>query len=263
MRDVREETSYALIINLEKIYTMDMVNKHPLVFQHAFIAIHHERILAVGCGSWREYADKDTRILDGRGHIAVPGFIEVEAQLSTASKRDGLRRQLEEGMAYMRNGTLTLACRGGGAAALREQPCFEILDANPACIPVMYPYASLFQKNKKRLCRFCISAAGNYAIQDQLCAAQLMGMAEVYDAWTLLQALTVWPARALDRGELDISREMLGGYPFVCSHDIHALFHTLGNRYLVQVIKKGIRIFPDILFHEEIRQFPYSCHIVW
>ena len=35
-----------LIINLEKIYTMDMVNKHPLVFQHAFIAIHHERILA-------------------------------------------------------------------------------------------------------------------------------------------------------------------------------------------------------------------------
>lgn len=45
-----------LIINLEKIYTMDMVNKHPLVFQHAFIAIHHERILAVGCGSWREYA---------------------------------------------------------------------------------------------------------------------------------------------------------------------------------------------------------------
>ena len=64
-----------LIINLEKIYTMDMVNKHPLVFQHAFIAIHHERILAVGCGSWREYADKDTRILDGRGHIAVPGFI--------------------------------------------------------------------------------------------------------------------------------------------------------------------------------------------
>ena len=90
-----------LIINLEKIYTMDMVNKHPLVFQHAFIAIHHERILAVGCGSWREYADKDTRILDGRGHIAVPGFIEVEAQLSTASERDGLRRQLAEGMAYI------------------------------------------------------------------------------------------------------------------------------------------------------------------
>lgn len=237
-----------LIINLEKIYTMDMVNKHPLVFQHAFIAIHHERILAVGCGSWREYADKDTRILDGRGHIAVPGFIEVEAQLSTASKRDGLRRQLEEGMAYMRNGTLTLACRGGGAAALREHPCFEILDANPACIPVMYPYASLFQKNKKRLCRFCISAAGNYAIQDQLCAAQLMGMAEVYDAWTLLQALTVWPARALDRGELGhIQRNAQADILLFAHTDIHALFHTLGNRYLAQVIKKGIRFFPDIL----------------
>ena len=219
-----------LIINLEKIYTMDMVNKHPLVFQHAFIAIHHERIL------------------DGRGHIAVPGFIEVEAQLSTASIRDGLRRQLEEGMAYMRNGTLTLACRGGGAAALREQPCFEILDANPACIPVMYPYASLFQKNKKRLCRFCISAAGNYAIQDQLCAAQLMGMAEVYDAWTLLQALTVWPARALDRGELGhIQRNAQADILLFAHTDIHALFHTLGNRYLAQVIKKGIRVFPDIL----------------
>lgn len=135
-----------LIINLEKIYTMDSVNKHPLVFQHAFIAIHHERILAVGCGSWQEYADKDTRILDGRGHIAVPGFIEVAAQLSAASTRDGLRRQLEEGMAYMRNGTLTLACGGGGAPSLCEQPCFEILDAAADGIAVLYPYADLFGK---------------------------------------------------------------------------------------------------------------------
>ena len=112
----------------------------------------------------------------------------------------------------------------------------------------MYPYASLFQKNKKRLCRFCISAAGNYAIQDQLCAAQLMGMAEVYDAWTLLQALTVWPARALDRGELGhIQRNAQADILLFAHTDIHALFHTLGNRYLAQVIKKGIRFFPDIL----------------
>ena len=253
-----------LIINLEKIYTMDMVNKHPLVFQHAFIAIHHERILAVGCGSWREYADKDTRILDGRGHIAVPGFIEVEAQLSTASERDGLRRQLEEGMAYMRNGTLTLACRGGGAAALREQPCFEILDANPACIPVMYPYASLFQKNKKRLCRFCISAAGNYAIQDQLCAAQLMGMAEVYDAWTLLQALTVWPARALDRGELGhIQRNAQADILLFAHTDIHALSYA-GQPIPGTGYKKRYSLLSGYsCFMRKFDSFPYSCHIVW
>ncbi|MFQ7536612.1 MAG: hypothetical protein ACLRL6_04205 [Clostridium sp.] len=74
-----------LIINLERVYTMDKVNGLPVVFQHAFIAVHHDKILAAGCGHGQEYADKDTRILDGRGHIAVPGFIEVEAQLSTAS----------------------------------------------------------------------------------------------------------------------------------------------------------------------------------
>ncbi|MFQ7536611.1 MAG: hypothetical protein ACLRL6_04200 [Clostridium sp.] len=103
-------------------------------------------------------------------------------------------------------------------------------------------------KNKKRLCRFCISAAGNYAIQDQLCAAQLMGMAEVYDAWTLLQALTVWPARALDRGELGhIQRNAQADILLFAHTDIHALFHTLGAQHLSQVIKKGIRVFPNIL----------------
>lgn len=237
-----------LIINLEKIYTMDSVNKHPLVFQHAFIAIHHERILAVGCGSWQEYADKDTRILDGRGHIAVPGFIEVAAQLSAASTRDGLRRQLEEGMAYMRNGTLTLACGGGGAPSLCEQPCFEILDAAADGIAVLYPYADLFRKSSRRMHHFCISAAGKYAIQDQLRAAQLLGMAEVYDAWTLLQALTVWPARALHCSGLGhIRRNAQADILLFAYEDIHALFHTLGSQHLTQVIKKGIRVFPNIL----------------
>ena len=30
-----------LIINLERVYTMDKVNGLPVVFQHAFIAVHH------------------------------------------------------------------------------------------------------------------------------------------------------------------------------------------------------------------------------
>ena len=49
-----------LIINLERVYTMDKVNGLPVVFQHAFIAVHHDKILAVGCGHWQEYADKDS-----------------------------------------------------------------------------------------------------------------------------------------------------------------------------------------------------------
>ena len=54
-----------LIINLEKIYTMDMVNKHPLVFQHAFIAIHHESAAAAG----------------GNMRIRIPGFWMAEVIL--------------------------------------------------------------------------------------------------------------------------------------------------------------------------------------
>lgn len=41
-----------LIINLERVYTMDKVNGLPVVFQHAFIAVHHDKILAAGCGHW-------------------------------------------------------------------------------------------------------------------------------------------------------------------------------------------------------------------
>ncbi|MFR5076941.1 MAG: hypothetical protein ACLTDX_02450 [[Clostridium] innocuum] len=80
------------------------------------------------------------------------------------------------------------------------------------------------------------------------CAAQLLGMAEVYDAWTLLQALTVWPARALHCSGLGhIRRNAQADILLFAYEDIHALFHTLGSQHLTQVIKKGIRVFPNIL----------------
>lgn len=236
-----------LIINLETVYTMDTVNAHPVVFHHAFIAVHHDWILAVGCGGWQEYADKDTRILDGRGHIAVPGFVEVAAQLTPASEADSLRLQLEEGMEYMRNGTLTLACEGV-AASLCEQPYFEITSPQSSTIPVCSPYAQLSAHGGKRYRRFCISSSCKYPIQDQLRGAQLLGIGEDCDAWTLLQALTVWPAKALKRKDLGhIHRDAQADILLFAHSDIHALFHTLGTQRLSQIIKKGIRVFPNIL----------------
>ena len=236
-----------LIINLERVYTMDKVNGLPVVFQHAFIAVHHDKILAAGCGHWQEYADKDTRILDGRGHIAVPGFIEVEAQLTPLDKRDSVRLQLEECMQYMHHGTLTLA-HPALYPCLTAQPYIEITNPMSKQLPIVYPYVELGKKKRIYSGRFCISAAGKYPIHDQLSAAQLLGIAERYDSWQLLQALTCWPAQALNRKELGcIHRHAQADILLFAHSNIHALFHTLGAQHLSQVIKKGIRVFPNIL----------------
>ena len=152
-----------LIINLEKIYTMDMVNKHPLVFS---MPLSPSTMTDSGSRlrQLEEYADKDTRILDGRGHIAVPGFIEVEAQLSTASERRSA--QTAGGYSICRNRTLTLACRVAVQQPFVNSPALrywmQALRAYRLC-----RMQACSKKTEASLPNFCISAAG------QLCDSRI------------------------------------------------------------------------------------------
>ena len=67
-----------LITNLEKIYTMQTIKQKDVIYSHAYLAMHHDVILEIGEGSYTHLLDKDTQILEGRSHFAIPAFIETE-----------------------------------------------------------------------------------------------------------------------------------------------------------------------------------------
>ena len=50
-----------LIKNIENLYTCD---KDFTILHHAFIACHHEKIIEINTGSYKEWLDPATRVID-------------------------------------------------------------------------------------------------------------------------------------------------------------------------------------------------------
>lgn len=63
-----------LIKNIENLYTCD---KEFRILSRAYIAIHHDKIIDVGIGSYSQWIDSATRVIDAVGEIVLPGFIDV------------------------------------------------------------------------------------------------------------------------------------------------------------------------------------------
>ena len=61
-----------LIKNIENLYTCD---KDFTILHHAFIACHHEKIIEINTGSYKEWLDPATRVIDAQGECVVPAFI--------------------------------------------------------------------------------------------------------------------------------------------------------------------------------------------
>ena len=62
-----------LIKNIENLYTCD---KDFSIIQHAFLAIHHDKIIDFGVHSYEKWMDPATVVIDARGETVVPGFID-------------------------------------------------------------------------------------------------------------------------------------------------------------------------------------------
>lgn len=236
-----------LIKNIERIYTMEECMQHPVVLRHGFIAMHHEDILAIGCDGEEAYVDKDTRILDGRGHIAVPGFIDVQARLPWDG-RDLALKQLEILMAYMRHGTLSIALKQR-KDSLFHQPYVSLYSSVRSTYPIVDAKRILQDSTLAKRKRFCISAYSEDAtLYHQLLCARIMKLRCSTPSLTLLQALTRNPARALQDPRIGVLRRQHQGdvLLFAC-RDLDELFTTWENMEPTTVIKKGVRIVPDVL----------------
>lgn len=244
-----------LIQHLETIYTM-MPPRYACV-HHGFIAFYHEHILCVGEGEGWQYVDKDTRIIEGCNHIAVPGFIDVSIHIQSFESplSNTILKLREQGEIRMKNGTLVgnlerLLSKNEGKAFEYLQVPYEFDYVN---VPLQKKYPIVYPLQKQRMKayqRFCISGGGNTTIEclDQLLCAKLYYQATSIDAMHILASCTIYPARCLHLPELgSIAKDKIGNVLLMegmCFEDVLTKFHGINS---LQVIKEGTRILPNII----------------
>lgn len=238
-----------IIKNLEKIYTMTKLQGATLVVTHGFIAIHHDYIMKCGCGDFSDLMDADTRLIDGTNHIAIPGFLEVHADVS---RQQDIRLQHEYFMRYRRQGTMCMVDVSDTVQpSLLQTYEYEVLHNLTQKVDYPIVYVPSFLREHSRLSPqpFCISCHDEQiALQNQLLAAQLLAMKEGVAALRLLEALTVHPAHNLNlpqQGVLEAGKR--ADILVVSTKDIHDLFYSFDQQRIAHIIHKGVRIYPNLL----------------
>ena len=93
-----------LIKNIENLYTCD---KDFTILHHAFIACHHDKIIEINTGSYKEWLDPATRVIDAQGECVVPAFIDCQFKSFTHVRLgDQLRQDINALYAMRQNGIL-------------------------------------------------------------------------------------------------------------------------------------------------------------
>lgn len=219
------------------------------IFHHGYIAIHHDVILEVGEGSYAHWVDKDTRILDGKGHFAMPAWIECHAHIPDCSKYDLPRIETTYFYEQAKLGTLHHQLRE--VTPIITSIYYEL---HPNVVeheryPIVYVKELIRQRKQCQTKRFCISAYDEaFPGGNQLLMAQLLKLHSDVDDETLMKALTIYPAKRLQRQDIGVlEKGACADIVILHGEDCHNLFSTIGTNMITHVIKSGVRIFPYIL----------------
>lgn len=234
-----------LITHIHKIYTGKQISSSMITLTDGYIGIFHDEIIAVGVGSYSHLLDKDTRILDATGQIAIPGFIDCAYEVSLG-KRDLHRRLHEQLMLGMQHGVTTMNL-------LLEEPTYVYAHYNydmlwNHSVSPAYPCVKVehILHHPQAYRRFCLSAShGSY---DPLLSARLYYQKYHPSGIQLLKALSVYPAQSLklhDRGVIACGK--LADIVLVNATSLEELFSKFNEHTIHHVIKRGVRIFPNVI----------------
>ena len=69
-----------IIKNIHKLYASSPGSDVFSCIEHAFVAVHHARIIDLGTHDHQQWIDKDTRIIDASNEIVVPSFIDAHVR---------------------------------------------------------------------------------------------------------------------------------------------------------------------------------------
>lgn len=237
-----------LIQQLEAVYTMDP--KPVTVKYQAFIAIYHDRILKIGSGLGKEFIDKDTKIIDGRNHIALPGFIDIDVESELLKKHtyDTAQRLQTMSGIFLRHGTMLIHSKQA-AETLKEQlkhPSMIDIHTQSCKIQpeIVYPLIKKARASK----HFCISCGyDNSACLDQwLCAKLFLKNHPHIKETKALAACTLNPAKALGLDDYGVLKA--GAKANILLFHGKELSQVMTRFYgdeLIHVIKDGIRFYPN------------------
>lgn len=240
-----------LIQHIEKIYPMV-----PSIYDwiaHGFIAIHHDEILALGEGDGRAYIDKDTRIIEGRSHIAIPAFLDIHMDLSSPLEKVLDHERFLLAKAYsdtlLHHGTFVINTPKAPHASL--SPLFasslNVDIVNCSCKNT-YVKVTPFQKDKRKATRICIST--NFPetnCLDQLLCAKLYALAHPeLHAQQILAACTRNPARAMGLSAFGTIKQ--GGRANILlleGNTWESILRVFHGDVRMGIIKDGIRLSPQ------------------
>lgn len=240
------KTATLLITHIHKLYTGKEINHHRIVLQDAYVGVFHDTIIAVGTNDYSHLIDKDTRVIDATGHIMVPGLIEINMEVKTMQRFDEARILHEYAFSYMKHGVTTMQISKPAPVWHYPFYAYDIVWNIPVSdqYPMITIDSILNQRIKYR--RFCISAS--YESCDPLHTAQLLYLKEQIDPYILLKALTWYPAKSLGLRRLGmIDSGMIADMLLINAHDLTSMFATLSEGLIFQVIKKGVRIYPNVI----------------
>lgn len=249
-----------LIQHLEVIYTlMGSVSTFP---HHAFIALYHDEIIALGEGEGEPFIDKDTRILEGRGHIAIPAFIDIDMSLPSASFQ-GIPNQGEaQALANILANTTQLLRHGTLLANLamplttQEQRLLQAYQhpTGVSFTKVSLPSIPIYRVLTKHSAipdttPFCISCDTLHSnVLDQLLCAKLIANQSSFSAIDILKACTLYPAQALGLPRLGcLAVGKIANILLLEGNDITQILTRFHGDERIQAINEGVRIFPNRL----------------
>ena len=232
-----------LIKNISNLYTCD---KNFTILQNAFIACHHNEIIAVSTGSYKEWLDDATRVIDAQGECVVPGFIDCNFQsFRNVRLGDQLRQDINALYAMRQNGILTLICDHvqNQRMKLDQDVFYKKQKSSLPIIEKIEQYDQLKPKDFLLSCGFGKPNSYVYSLQP---ISYLLFQNFHIHSRILLESMTSKVAKEYDlddRGSIEAGKN--ADLLVLQVNTIDHYFQTLGRPLIHRMIKNGIQFYPE------------------
>ena len=232
-----------LIKNIENLYTCD---KNFTILNHAFIACHHDKIIEINTGSYKEWLDPATRVIDAQGECVVPAFIDCQFKSFTHVRLgDQLRQDINALYAMRQNGILTLICDNPNTQRMKlDQDVFY--KKNQSELPVLHRLSELKNEIPETFLMSCGFGLPNSYVYSMAPISYVLFQTHRVCSRKLLESMTSLPAKEFglsDRGSIEIGKtaDLLVLQVTTIEH----YFLTLGRPLIHRMIKNGIQFYPE------------------
>ena len=228
-----------IIRNIEKLYTCA---EDDTIYENAFVAMHHDVIMACGSGTGSQYRDEATRILDATGEIVTPAFIEAHYEMPRSNSYNDMILKEYDRLFRMYQAGITTVMTAEGHVQNRSLSQ-DVFRSRASCIRQLH-----FGDEKLPEAPYVLTCGGpgaNCSLQPAAYYARYLLDADPYE---LLKASTVWPAKAqklTDRGMVEPGK--LADLLVLRASEI-SRFYELADTFLIRrIIKNGIPVWPEII----------------